>query len=282
MWPVRVLHVSDLHAGTQEAPGLGDALRALVSAVDPELVVASGDLTHRNRADQHERAARILRSLERPLLVIPGNHDIPMLPPWRFTSTFDAFLREWPDTEPMHRSERIVAVGLNSVRPWKQQGGALRRDQLERVAAAFRAAPPDALRLVALHHHLLGAPWRTAKRTIASRSRVLGGLVDAGAEVIVSGHVHQSALAERREFEVIGPSDRPPHGTTVVTAPGLGQPRPNRRGEARGLHVIEAEPGRLRIVTYAWAVGAAPGEGRWDRIADRRFPRGPEPLADIP
>ena len=281
MWPVRVLHVSDLHAGTQEAPGLGAALHDLVAAVDPELVVATGDLTHRNFPDQHERAARILRGLERPLLVIPGNHDIPMLPPGRFTSTFKAFLAQWPETEPLHRSDRIVAVGLNSVRPWKQQGGALRRSQVEQVAAAFRDAPPDALRLVALHHHLLGAPWRTAKRTIARRSTVLGGLVDAGAEVIVSGHVHQSAIAERREFEVIGPSDRPPHGTTVITAPGLGQPRPNRRGEARGLHVIEASPDSLRVVTYAWATGAEPGEGRWDRIADRRFPRGPRPLAEL-
>jgi len=281
MWPVRVLHVSDLHAGTKEAPGLGAALHDLVGTVDPELVVASGDLTHRNHPDQHERAARILRALERPLLVIPGNHDIPMLPPWRFTSTFKAFRGQWPETEPLHRSDRIVAVGLNSVRPWKQQGGALRSAQVERVAAAFRDAPPDALRLVALHHHLLGAPWRTAKRTIARRSTVLGGLVDAGAEVIVSGHVHQSAIAERREFEVIGPSDRPLHGTTVITAPGLGQPRPNRRGEARGLHVIEATTGSLRVVTYAWATGAEPGEGRWDRIADRRFPRGPEPLAEL-
>ncbi len=105
--------------------------------------------------------------------------------------------------------------------------------------------------------------------------------MDAGAEVIVSGHVHQSAIAERREFEVIGPSDRPPHGTTVITAPGLGQPRPNRRGEARGLHVIEASSDSLRVVTYAWATGAEPGEGRWDRIADRRFPRGPRPLAEL-
>jgi len=73
-----------------------------------------------------------------------------------------------------------VACGLNSVRPWKQQGGALRRAQVERVRQTFAEAPAGALRVVALHHHLLGAPWRTAKRTIANRATVLGGLVDAG------------------------------------------------------------------------------------------------------
>jgi hypothetical protein len=33
-------------------------------------------------------------------------------------------------------------------------------------------------------------------------------------------------------------------GVTVSIAPGLGQPRPNRRGEARGLHVYDAEATR--------------------------------------
>ena len=229
---VRVVQVSDLHTGTVEEPEVEDDLRRLVEEADPELVVASGDLTHRNRSEQHERAARLLRSLARPLLVIPGNHDIPMLPPWRFTSTFDAFLRIWGETEPVYRSDAIVACGLNSVRPWKQQGGALRSDQIERVARTFGEAPPHALRLVALHHHLLGAPWRTAKRTIA-------------------------------------------------TAPGLGQPRPKRRGEARGLHVFMAEERSLSVLTYAWAPGLGAGEGSWAQVADRRFPRGVQPLTFV-
>ncbi len=279
MWPVRVLQVSDLHTGTAEEPEVEEDLRTLVGEADPELVVASGDLTHRNRPDQHERAGRFLRSLGRPLLVVPGNHDIPALPPRRFTGTFEAFLRIWPETEPVYRSEHIVACGLNSVRPWKQQGGALRRAQIEHAARIFAESDPAALRLVALHHHLMGAPWRTAKRTIANRSTVLGGLVDAGAELIVSGHVHQSTVGERREFEVVAPGAAPVHGTTVAIAPGLGQPRPKRRGEARGLHLYEADERSLRVLTYAWTPGGGAGEGSWARIADRRFARGREPLA---
>ncbi len=281
MWPVRVLQVSDLHTGTVEEPEVEDDLRSLLEEADPELVVASGDLTHRNRPEQHERAARFLRSLGRPLLVVPGNHDIPAAPPRRFTATFDAFLRVWPETEPVYRSQRIVACGLNSVRPWKQQGGALTSGQIEHAARVFAESPAGALRLVALHHHLMGAPWRTAKRTIANRSTVLGGLVDAGAELIVSGHVHQSTVGERREFEVVARGGAPVHGTTVAVAPGLGQPRPKRRGEARGLHLYEADEASLRVLTYAWAPGGAAGTGTWAQIADRRFPRGDRPLASV-
>ena len=160
MWPVRVLQLSDLHAGTVEEPEVEGDLRALVQKTQPELVVVSGDLTHRNTPAQHARAATFLRSLGPPLLVIPGNHDIPRWPPWRFTQTFDEFLRTWPETEPVYRSQQIVVCGLNSVRPWKQQGGALRRAQIERAAAVVRDAPDGALRIAAVHHHLLGAPWR--------------------------------------------------------------------------------------------------------------------------
>ena len=272
MPPLRVLQVSDLHAGTQEEPEVGGDLRTLVSESRPELVVVSGDLTHRNTPAQHARARDLLKSLEAPLLVIPGNHDIPRWPPWRFTRTFDEFQRCWPDLEPVYRSETLVVCGLNSVRPWKQQGGAIRNAQLEHVREVLADAPEDAFKVVALHHHLLGAPWRSVKRTIANRSSLLGSLVDAGAELIVSGHAHQSAVSERREFEVA--AARVP-GTTVVTAPGLGQPRPKRRGESRGLHLYEVDARSIRVLTYAWA------EQAWAQIADRRFPRGLEPLATV-
>ena len=275
MWPLRLLQVSDLHFGTREEPEIEEDLRSLVRRIHPELVIASGDLTHSNTRGEHERAAAFLRSLGPPLLAVPGNHDMPRWPPRRFTATFDEYLRVWGEGEPVYRSDSVVVCGLNSVRPWKQQGGALAAAQLARVADVFAEAPRSALRVVAVHHHLLGAPWRTAKRSIANRSRVLGGLVDAGAELIVSGHVHQSAIGERREFEVVAGKVQ---ATTVVTAPGLGQPRPKRRGEARGLHVFEADEETIRVLTYAWVRGRGNAHRAWARIAERLFPRGAEPL----
>ena len=269
---LRLLHVSDLHAGTHEEPEVEADLVELVQRADPEVVLATGDLAHRNEPEQQARAAKLLHSLERPLVVVPGNHDIPPWPPARLLHPFAEFERHWAEVEPVYRSERLVVCGLNSVRPWRHQGGALRASQLEHAGRVLAEAPPGALRVVALHHHLTGAPWRSRKRPVSRRGNVLGALVDAGAELILSGHIHQSAVGERREFEVAA---GPVHGTTVVTAPGLGQPRPRRRGEARGLHLIEADERSLRVLTYAWA---DPG---WAEIADRRFPRGTEPLGTI-
>ena len=270
--PTRIVHISDLHVGTPEESQLERALRPLVADLDPELVLVSGDLTHRARRPQYTHAAAFLRSLGRRLVVIPGNHDIP---PWslgRFTRTFREFDREWPEREPVYRSDDLVVVGLNSVRAYRHQSGALGADQIRRVVEELREAPPTALRAVALHHHMLGAPWRSWKPPLARRTRTLAALVDAGAELIVAGHVHQSAVSERREFAVVHGGER---SAIVATAPGLGQPRPHRRGEARGLHVYDAEPATLRVVTYIWR------DDDWALTADRVYPRGARPLERV-
>ena len=241
--------------------------------VQPELIVVTGDLTHRGRRREHERAADFLRSLARPLLVIPGNHDIPYTFPARFTHPWAEFERQWETVEPVHRSDELVVVGLNSVRPWRHQSGRVQSAQLVRAGELLTDAPEGALRVVALHHHLIGAPWRSRKRPVSHRSKVLAGLVDAGAELILAGHIHQAAVSERHEFEVDRDGLR---GVTISIAPGLGQPRPNRRGEARGLHVYEAEADSLLVQTYVWR------EDGWGLTARRQFPRGRAPLPSEP
>lgn len=246
------------------------ALASLVERVAPELVVASGDLTHRGRRAQHERAHALLRSLGPPVLAVPGNHDIPYTLPARFTSPWREFERLWGTTEPTHASARLHVVGLNSVRPFRQQGGALSRTQLARVAERLRDAAAGAYRVVVLHHHLLGAPWRAArKRPVSRRDRVLRALVAAGADLVLSGHIHQAAAGERHELEA---AERDPRGAVLSIAPGLGRPRPHRLGEARGLQVYEIDEGSLTVLTHVWR-----GDG-WALVARRTFPRGERTL----
>ena len=268
--PTRLLHLSDLHVGTTEAPAVELSLAALIERIEPELVVASGDLTHRGQPRQHAAAAAYLRSLGPPVLAIPGNHDIPYTFPARFSKTFDEFERHWETTEPVFASDRLLVVGLNSVRAWRHQSGGIREAQLAHAREALARAPADALKVVTLHHHLIGAPWRSRKKPVSRRSKVLAGLVDAGAELILAGHIDQGAVSERHEFEV---TRGEVHGAVVSVAPGLGQPRPNRRGEARGLHVYEAHEHAIRVETYIWR------DEDWGLTAVRTFARGREPLA---
>ncbi len=266
----RILHVSDLHFGARDDPVLERALTALVERVQPDLVIASGDLTHRGRAEEHDRAAAFLRRLELPVVAVPGNHDIPYTFPARFTQPWREFEQRWQTTEPVHTTDGVHVVGVNSVRPWRHQSGGVADAQLDRVAARLREAPPGALRVVVLHHQLIGAPWRTRKKPVAKRNHVLARLVDSGAELILGGHIHQSTVSERHEFEVITGDAR---GVVVSIAPGLGRPRPKRRGEARGCVVYRAGETSITVETSIWR------EDDWGLTAVRTFPRGRRPLS---
>jgi 3',5'-cyclic AMP phosphodiesterase CpdA len=260
----RLLHVSDLHVGTHEEREVEQALVRLVERLQPQLVVASGDLAHRGRRQQLERAAELLRSLGPPVLAVPGNHDLPYTPA-RFVRPWAEFERVWETTEPTATLPGLHVVGLNSARPFRQQGGALNAAQLRGARERLSAAEPGALRVAVLHHHLLGAPWRAArKRPVSRRNHVLRTLVDAGADLILAGHIHQAAVSERHEFEVVGDEART---AVVAIAPGLGQPRPRRLGEARGLHVHEADEEAIVTRTYRWS------GGDWKLGAERRFLR---------
>ena len=163
-------------------------------------------------------------------MTIPGNHDIPYTFPKRFTRPWQEFERLWETTEPIYRSDTLVVAGLNSVR-LAAPVGRLRDEQVRAAADTFAGIPTSTFRIVTFHHHLLGAPWRSRKKPVAKRNGVLAGLVEAGADLILAGHIHQSTVAERREFELATPEGE--HAVVVSIAPGFGQPRPHRRGEAR-------------------------------------------------
>src|ERR671933_1476216 len=259
----RVLHLSDLHFGSGDDSAIERGAPVLVERFDPELVIASGDLSHRGREDQLTRASRFLHSLDRPVLAIPGNHDIPYTFPARFTRSFREFERQWETTEPTYSSETLHVIGLNSVRPWRHQSGGVRTAKLLEAEERLRRAEPTAFQIVVLHHHLIGAPWRSRKKPVARRNHVLASLVAAGADLILAGHIHQAAISERREFEISHGGER---GAVVSIAPGLGQPRPKRQGEARGVHVYEIGDDRLRIETYVWR------DDEWGLTAERLFP----------
>lgn len=264
--PTRFLHVSDLHVGGHDE-GRAEIEAAVIELVTdrrPELVIATGDLTHRNRREQFERGATFLRSLGPPVVAIPGNHDIPALPPARYVRPFAHFEETWTEAERTFQSDGVAVCALNSVRPWKWQRGALRRQQLDRVATAFEDVRAETLRVVALHHHIAGPPWRTGKRSIPHRLDVLAALADARTELVLSGHTHQSVLVEQREFLFRAEA---PGGLVLAVAPGLGNPRPGRDAEARGFHLFEVTDDALSATTYSWTSAGLVA------VAERIFPR---------
>ena len=186
--------------------------------------------------------------------------------PARFTSTFAEFERQWPETEPVYASAAFHVVGLNSVRPWRHQSGGLRRSQLQWAAERLREAAPGAFRVVALHHHMIGAPWRTRKKPVARaepRARVARRLRRRADPR--RAH-HQGAVGERREFEVVS-GDVGAVLVSVAPGPRAAAAATARRGarapRLRGDGGDGAASRRTSGATSDWAL-----------TAERLFPRG--------
>ena len=228
------------------------ALGELIADLQPTLLVATGDMAHRGRRQELETAATLLRGLGLPFLAVPGNHDIPYTIPARFTRTFADWEHVFGETEPVHADDGVVVVGLNSVRAWRQQGGAVddrapgtRAGEAPggrtRRSANGRAAPPSRSASVASGAQEAAEPPRR-RPPQARRGRDRAG--DRRDTCIRAGsRSGGSSRCSRKD---------PDEALVLATAPALGRPRPKRREEARGLNVYEAEPASLTVRTYAW------------------------------
>lgn len=194
-----IAHISDLHFPLTEETVIHQLLRELHEA-RPQLVVISGDLTQRGRESQYRLAADFVGSLPRPILVVPGNHDVPLYNLYRrFFRPLDHFRRYISDELcPVYRHEQMIVVGANSTRAltmdpygfWKN--GTLSDEQLRDIGLAFADAPADALRVLVMHHPLINPSGRGSRDTARRRDHILRALEQFRVDVVLSGHLHRA------------------------------------------------------------------------------------------
>ena len=89
-----LLHLSDLHFGKPFLPDVAEAVLRQSGELKPDVVVVSGDFTQRARAEQFRRAAEFIAQLDAPVVVTPGNHDVPFYRFWeRFLTPYNNYRR---------------------------------------------------------------------------------------------------------------------------------------------------------------------------------------------
>ncbi len=186
----RILHLSDPHFGTVD-DRLVQPFLDLAHRLKPDLCVISGDMTQRARAGEFRAAQDFLPRLPGPVLIVPGNHDMPLENlVVRLLAPFAGYRRAFVATlEPQFRLPDAVVQGVNTANPLVWKAGRLRRSSLVVLRQAFDAAPKGHWRVVVMHH----APVPAADGTpadIADPVGTLSALADAGADVVLSGHTH--------------------------------------------------------------------------------------------
>ena len=256
-----IVHVSDLHFGRIRPDLLAPLLHG-VHAAGPDLVTVSGDLTQRARARQFAAARDFLRALPEPVLVVPGNHDMPLdafwtrlLLPWRR-------YRRWIDRqlEPCFQDDEIVVAGINSTTPFAWERGWTTRRAVARACALFGPAGRRT-RIVVTHHPFVHAPEHRDRALMRGAASSLAALAQCGAEIFLSGHLHswQAALHCHPE---------PAARSVLLVQAGTGLST-RQRGEGNDYNVLSIAPDAVTIRRFA--ADAATPEFRC--IAERRFVR---------
>ncbi len=185
----RLIHISDLHFG-RTRPELLRPLIDLLNGIEADLIAISGDLTQRARSSQFRAARAFLDRLEAPVLVVPGNHDVPLdAPITRMLFPFSRY-RRWieRDLEPHFENDEIIVAGMNTVNPYAWQSGRVGSRAIRRVCSAF-AREGDRLRIVVAHHPFEHQPTDT-KVLMKGAEKAVDALADCGADVILTGHLH--------------------------------------------------------------------------------------------
>lgn len=189
----RLFHISDLHFGCEDRQAL-EWVRERIAAERPDAVAITGDLTMRARLREFQACCDWILSLDAPVTVEVGNHDLP------YFNLLERFLTPY---RRIHRIERLVERELNlpgvSLVPLKTTARAQLRFNwsrgyvgpraLAKTVEGIEALPDRQVVLITAHHPLVEANTR-GKALTKGGSRALAALAKAGATAVLSGHVH--------------------------------------------------------------------------------------------
>ncbi len=232
-----VVHISDLHFGRDDRT-LVDALASSIAADAPDLIAVSGDLTQRARRREFAAARAFLDRLRPvPMIVVPGNHDVPLYNVVRRfarpLSRFERFVGAGRSTV-FHDAE-IAVLGLNTARSLTFKQGRISFAQMSEIRRAFAVDAAPVLKVLVIHHPLAPAP-DAPERDRVGRWR--------------------SALAHHHGFSgaLALPASQPETvaGSVLLVHAGTAVSTRTRGAEPNSYNLIRSEGGRLAVVVRPW------------------------------
>ena len=256
-----IAHLSDLHFGREDPR----AVEALVDDLDelaPSLVAVSGDLTQRARAREFAKARAFLARLVQPIVVVPGNHDVPLFDVVRrFFSPLGRYRTFVTDElEPVFEDEELVVIGISTARSLTWKAGRISVEQMARVRRLLCDRPAGPLRVLVAHHPFSPPTANPRERLVGRVRAALTAFAACGLDVVLTGHLHR---------EYAGDLASPGHTLTrSVLALHAGSAVSRRlRGEANSYNLL-----RVRGATLEIELRVFTGE-RFEGTRVRRFVR---------
>ncbi len=267
---MRLFHVSDVHFGSEDRDAV-EWFSACVRRERPNAVAITGDLTMRAKRSEFLQAADWIRSLEAPVTVEMGNHDLPDL---NLLARFFFPYRRYRELEGLVEREidmpgvSLVPLKTTARAQWRLNWsyGMVSAHALGQTLAAIHALPPLQHILVTAHHPLAEAGTRGRGLTRGG-AVALRELAAAGVEAVLSGHVHDP-------FDLIHESAAGP-----IRMIGAGTLSRRIRSTPPSFNEIRFEGGRI-VVKVRTREAIPTGEMQIDEVPVDASPPAPgEPVA---
>ncbi|UCC73326.1 MAG: metallophosphoesterase [Gemmatimonadota bacterium] len=272
-----LLHLSDLHFGKAFLPEVAEAVVEHGRELAPDVVVVSGDLTQRAKAREFEQAAEYLERFDAPVVVTPGNHDVPFYRFWeRFLAPYAKYHRYISkELNSITDLAGLRIVALNSSRRLTLTNGRIRRSQLDFASRAFAGADESLTQVVVTHHHLAPPPDFVGGNVMPFARRALRRFTELGVDLILAGHMHRSYIGNSLDFF---PGELQCRGIVIVQCGTT----TSRRGRGRErfkntFNLIQIDDRVIRVAHYAWVGDLA----RFMPMSEHVFPRGAKGYFDV-
>ncbi|GGD60336.1 metallophosphoesterase family protein [Croceicoccus mobilis] len=190
-----IFHLSDIHFGLVDEKAIA-WVKDEIAQRKPDAVAITGDLTMRARHREFDAATRWINSLDAPVTVEVGNHDMPYFNLFeRFTDPYKRFCGMKEKVEAELDLPGLAIVSLNTApraQPrWPWSYGFVTDHQLEKTLAAIDKVPAGVKVLVACHHPLVEAGTR-GKALTRGGDNALAQLAKRDVLAVLSGHVHDA------------------------------------------------------------------------------------------
>lgn len=269
---LKLLHISDLHFGPPYVERVGEAVQRLAPKLQPDVIVASGDFTQRAKSAQFQQAKTFLERLPAvPIVVIPGNHDVPLYRVAERLRDPHGLYRQYISNEldRVWQFPEATIVGLDSTAPRQAiSNGRISAEQLDFCARAFATAENGAAKIVVAHHHFTPAPDHERDQSMPKAKRAMKRFVEMGVDMILGGHLHRSYIGDSLDFY---PSLRSGHQGIIIVQCGTTTSRRGRgrERERNSLNTIEITPELLHVTHHMYFDDC----GAFEPISHHDFPR---------
>ena len=246
-----IVHLSDIHFGRVDERLLAP-LRATVEAVQPHVVVVSGDLTQRARSEQFKAARAWLDTLPQPQIVVPGNHDIPLYNvAARFLTPLTKYRRYITENlAPEYVDDEIAVMGLNTARSLTIKDGRVNREQIRRLRDRMEKVDPNVTRIVVTHHPF-DLPEAFNEDDLVDRAPMaMEAFSQCGVDLLLAGHLHASHSGNSAtRYKIAGYAALIVQAGTATSTRG--------RGETNSFNVLRIDGDEIQVERYGWQDASA-------------------------